>query len=33
VTRGMLDRVDHRLDALADDHCFHLRHANHPLWL
>jgi len=29
----MLDRVDHGLNALADDHGFDLGHADHPLWL
>ena len=29
VSGLLLDRVDHRLDALADDHCLDLDHCNH----
>jgi hypothetical protein len=30
VPRCLLDRVDHRLDALADHHCLDLDHAFPP---
>ena len=33
VPGGVLDRVDHRLDALTDDHCLDLDHEKSSLWL